>query len=292
MLSRRAFLSAVSAVPVAGVLRPHAVSAAADIQWAVKAPLGLQLWSLRKQLPGDLQGTLNKVRDMGFHDVEAAGLYHHSMEEFRAALDRAGLRCRSAHEGFGSLRDEPEKAFADAKGFGAASVACAWIDHGDSFTREDALKAADVFNRAGKAAREAGLTLSYHCHGYEFVPDDSGTLFDTLAGATDPALLGFQIDVQHAFMGGTDPAALITRYASRVRSLHLKDLKKGATAGHGKAIAPDEDDVPVGSGQVDMPAVLRAASKAGVAIYFIEDESPDPLGHIPQSISYLQHVAL
>ena len=84
--------------------------------------------------------------------------------------------------------------------------------------------------------------FAYHCHGYEFVPSPEGTLFDTLAGASDPARVMFQIDVFHAKFGGADPAPLITRYAARVASLHLKDLKKGVPIKTGTAIAkPDAD---------------------------------------------------
>ena len=70
----------------------------------------------------------------------------------------------------------------------------------------------------------------------------------------------------------------------------MKDLKKGLPITKGTAIAPPEADVPVGSGQVDMPAVLRAAMNAGTSVYYIEDESADPWGHIPTSVAYLESV--
>jgi len=280
-----------------GALALKPLQAAAPLRQEITSPLsgpiGLQLWSLRAQLPKDLPGTLAKVRAMGFREVEAAGLYKHTLAEFRAALDHAGLRCQSAHAGFGELRDATASALEQAKGFGATWVVCPWIDHkGDTFTREDALKAAEVFNRVAKEAEGEGLKLAYHCHGYEFVPSTEGTLFDTLAGATDPARVAFQIDVLHAYLGGADPAALITKYAPRVKSLHLKDLVKGFVVKAGTAIAPASSDVPVGTGQVDMKASLAAAVKAGVPLFYLEDESPDPLGHIPESLKYLQSVKL
>lgn len=294
MVTRRAFMTTVAAMPLVGLARP-ATSApvAEDIRTALNGPVGLQLWSLRTLLPGDLAGTLGKVRAMGFVEVEAAGLYKHTVTESRQALDAAGLKCRSAHAGFGALRDHTADTFAEAKAFGATTVVCPWIDHGNTFTADDAAKAVEVFNRVGAAAKAEGLTLAYHCHGYEFVPAaQGGTLFDTIANGTDPALVKFQIDVLHAYLGGADPVALITKHASRVTSLHLKDLKKGFPVTAGRALAPADSDVPVGSGQVDMPAVLRAAVKAGVGMYYIEDESPDPLGHIPQSVAYLKGVTL
>jgi sugar phosphate isomerase/epimerase len=188
---------------------------------------------------------------------------------------------------FERLRDNAAGAFAEAKTLGATSVVCPWIPPGRSFTREAALAAAQVFNTVGKAAEAAGLRFAYHCHGYEFVPSAEGTLFDTLAVAADPVRVSFQIDVFHALLGGADPVALITRYKGRVSSLHLKDLKKGFPITAGVAVAPPEADVPLGTGQVDIPATMAAARNAGASIFYIEDESSDPLRHIPQSVAYL-----
>ncbi len=296
MSSRREFLSTLTAGLTVATLKP-AWSLAADapeIKSGLSGPIGLQLYSLREYGPKDLPGTLAKVRGMGFRDVEAAGLWKRPLPEFRAALDAAGLKCTSAHIGMERLRDDAAGAIAEAKGLGAAGIVCAWIPHkGDTFTRADAQSGADVFNKFGKAAQDAGLTFGYHCHGYEFVPSPEGTLFDTFAGLADPKLVSFQIDVFHAFNGGADPVALIEKHKSRVKSLHVKDRKKGVPIKAGSAGAEDpEMDVPVGTGGIDYPAVLRAAKKAGVAYYYIEDESKDPLDHIPQSVAFLSSVKL
>lgn len=290
MRSRRDFLTTVAAGLGASVLRPN-WSLAADrpqIKTALGGALGLQLWSLREYLPKDVPATLAKVHAMGFRNVESAGLWGKTAPELRAALDKAELRCPSAHLGFDRLGKDAAGALAEAKVLGATDVGCAWIPHDKGFTREVALAAAKTFNTFGKAARDAGLHFSYHCHGYEMVPSPEGTLFDTLAGASDPALVFFQIDTFHAYHGGADPAALIVKYKDRVRSLHLKDQKKGFPVEVGKGTAPAEADVPVGTGQIDFPAVLRAARKAGVSQYYVEDESTDPLTHIPQSIAFLE----
>ena len=294
MSSRRDFLSTLAAGVTLSALKPTWSLGvdAPEIKSSLNGPIGLQLYSLREYGPKDLPGTLAKVRGMGFRDVEAAGLWKRPLPEFRAALDTAGLKCTSAHIGMERLRDDAAGAIAEAKGLGAAGIVCAWIPHqGDTFTRADAQNGADVFNKFGKAAQDAGLTFGYHCHGYEFVPSPEGTLFDTFAGLADPKLVTFQIDVFHAFNGGADPAALIEKHKGRVKSLHVKDRKKGVPIKAGSAGAEDpEMDVPVGTGGIDYPAVLRAAKKAGVAYYYIEDESKDPLGHIPQSVAFLSSV--
>ena len=194
--------------------------------------------------------------------------------------------------GFERLRDDLPGALAEAKAMGATGVVCPWIPHDKKFGREDALRSAEAFNRFGKGARDAGLRFGYHCHGYEFVPSPEGTLFDTLVGGTDPATVGFQIDVFHAYHGGANLVPVLEKLKGRVSSLHLKDLKKGFPVEPGAGGAPAEADVPVGSGQIDYPAVLRAAMKAGASQYYVEDESKDPLGNIPKSVAYLEGLKL
>ena len=295
MQTRRNFLTTVAAGVGAAALRPAWTLAAdrAEIKTALNGPVGLQLWSLRESLPKDLPGTLAKVRAMGFVEVEGAGLWGQPLAAFRAALDKAGLRCRSAHMGMERLEADLAGALAEAKGLGATDVVCPWIPHDDKgFTRDDALKAAEKFNRFGKAAKTAGLDFGYHCHGYEMVPATEGTLFDTLAKATDSSLVSFQIDTFHAYHAGADPVALIMRYKGRVRSLHLKDEKKGFPRETGSAGATPDADVPVGTGQIDFPAVLKAAVMAGASRYYVEDESADPLAHIPQTVAFLEGVKL
>jgi sugar phosphate isomerase/epimerase len=292
VLTRRTFLTTTAAGLAACAARPLA-AAAADTIPALGAPAALQLWSLREYLPKDLAGTLAKIKTMGIREVEGAGLWGHTAADLRSALDGAGLQCVSAHSDFERLRDDAPGVLAEARAVGALWVVCPWIPHkGASFTREDALGAAAVFNRFAKAAADAGMYFGYHCHGYEFVPSTEGTLFDTLAANTDARQVTFQVDVFHCHLGGGDPAAVIAKYASRVSSLHLKDLKKGWAVTPGTSEAPAEADVPVGSGQLPMAAILRAAVKAGVKMYFIEDESADPLTHIPQSLAYLKGLSL
>jgi sugar phosphate isomerase/epimerase len=286
--SRRTFLTTVTGSLAASVLGRQGVKAQGDIPSALNGPIGLQLWSLREYLPKDLPGTLAKVRPLGFREVEGAGLWGKSVAELRTALDAAGLQCQSAHMQFERLRDDLRGALAEAKALGARSVVCPWIPHEKTFTRDNALRAAEAFNQFGAEAAKSDLRFAYHCHGYDFVKAAEGTLFDTIATNTDPSRVAFQIDVFHAFHGGADPAQLIERYRARVISLHLKDLKKGVAVKVGTAVGRPEDDVPVGTGQIDMAAALRAAMKARTSVYYLEDESADPWGHIPQSLAYLK----
>src|SRR5262245_10070416 len=246
MASRRDFLAAATGLGAAALGLPRAAAAAAKaIKSPVNAPIGVQLWTFRESLPRDLSGTLARIRSLGFEEVEGAGLWKKTAAELRAALDAAGLACTSTHAGYERLRDDASGVIAEAKAVGARAVVCPWIAHEKAFTRDDALRAAETFNGFGKAARDAGLRFGYHCHGYEFVPAAEGTLFDTLAQNSDKDLVGFQVDVFHAYRGGADPTALIQKHGPRVTSLHLKDIKKGVPQEAGNPNTSPDLDVPL-----------------------------------------------
>lgn len=289
MPTRRQFLTTTTAAMVTAA-SPLLARSQREIKSSLGGVIGLQLWSLRTYLPKDLPGTLAQVRAMGFREVEGAGLWGKTASDLRGALDKAGLRCQSAHMGYERLQKDLEGALAEARAVGATWVVCPWI--AAKISREETLRAADVFNRAAKTAVSQGMRFGYHLHGYEFVPSPEGTLFDTLVANTDPKQVEFQVDVFHTFHGGGDPAKIIATQKSRVTSLHLKDLKKGAPVVAGQPTGTPDIDVPVGTGQLDMPAILRAAKAAGVGLYYIEDESDAPLTGIPASVKYLESVKI
>jgi sugar phosphate isomerase/epimerase len=88
--------------------------------------------------------------------------------------------------------------------------------------------------------------------------------------------------------GGGDPAALLTKYPGRFKLLHLKDLAKGVATGDPTGAAPDETSAVLGTGQLDFPAILRAAKASGVTHYYIEDEHPEAEAQIPKTLEYLR----
>ena len=191
--------------------------------------------------------------------------------------------------GYERLRDDAAGAFAEARSMGASWVVCPVDSPRQGLHARGPQAPRPTCSTASARRRDdAGLRFAYHCHGYEFVPSSEGTLFDTLAGATDPQQVAIQVDVFHTFHGGADPAALIAKLGPRATSLHLKDLKKGAPVTAGAGVGTPDIDVPVGTGQIDMPAVLTAARKAGTTLYYVEDESATPLANIPKSLAWLQ----
>ena len=295
MPTRRSILTSLAAGAGFAAVRPAfgVTPLPPEVKTALNGPVGLQLWSLRADLPKDVPGTLSRLRGLGLRHVEAAGLPNGlTAEAFRKALDSANLVCRSAHMPFERLRDDAAGAVKEAKALGCTFVVCPWIPHDKAgFAADDAAKAADVFNKASRAAKAEGLRLGYHAHGYEFLPGAGGTLFDALVKNTDPAV-GIEVDIFWAKAGGVDPAKLIASLPGRVPLIHIKDMKKGLALPAGSSGAPEDSDVAAGQGQLDLPGIFRAAIKSGVELYYIEDESTKPWEQIPVTLKYLSSLKL
>lgn len=249
---------------------------------------GVVSYTFREDLKKDTAGTLDRIKALGIMDIEFSELFGHTAPELRKMLDERGMTCSSYGTSFEIALKQPADAAANAKALGAKYVRVAWIPHKEPFTLERIKKLATDFNTIGKTLKEDhGLIFCYHNHGYEFTKENDVLLFDELVAATKPEWVSYEIDILWAFFPGADPAALISKHGDRFKLMHLKDLKKGVVGNHsGKT--PVENDVPLGTGQLDIPAILKAAKKAGFAHYYIEDESPQPWVQVPQSMEYLK----
>ncbi|PWU17096.1 MAG: sugar phosphate isomerase [Verrucomicrobia bacterium] len=271
-------------------LNPSVRAGSAGIGPSFKGPIGLELYSLRDQFKKDVPGTLDEVKQFGFKYVELAGTYGLSPEQFKAELAIRGIVPIAAHLPFKKWRDDPEGGAAEAKALGLKYAGCAWIDHEGDFNEETCRKAAAVFNKAGEVLARHGMKFFYHTHGYEFQPHGEGTLFDLLMKETDPKLVSYEMDIFWIVHPGQDPVKLLDKYGKRFELMHLKDMKKGTPTGLLTGSSDVKNDAALGAGQMDMPAILRAAKKAGVKWYFIEDESPVSKQQIPQSLRFLEQV--
>ena len=252
-----------------------------------KGPVGLQLYSLRDQFKKDVGGTLDQVRAFGITNVELAGTYGLTPEQFKAQLDARQLKAVSSHFSYEQCRDHIEDVVRDAKVLGVEYAGCAWIPHTDPFDEKTCREAAAVFNRAGAALAKHGIKFFYHTHGYEFLPYRDGTLFDLLMAETNPENVRIEMDVYWVVHPGQDPVKLLEKYGKRFELMHVKDMKRGTPGGF-TGQSDVTNNVVLGQGMIDWPRVLRAAKKAGVKWYFIEDESPTSVEQIPRSLRYLE----
>lgn len=249
--------------------------------------IGVQLYSFRKQLPGNVPGMLEKISKMGIKELEGGDSYGLPVDEFKSLLKKNNLEMISVGADFQQLAKNPQASVDLAKTYGAKYVVVFWIPHTDVFTIDDAKNAVVVFNTAGKLLKENGITLCYHAHGYEFGAYAEGTLFDYMAQNMNAAYANFEMDVFWVKHPGQDPVALLKKYPKRFPLMHLKDRQPG-TEGNQKGEADVETNVVLGSGDVGITAIMKAAKKAGVKHYFIEDESSRSVEQVPLSLAYLE----
>jgi len=255
-----------------------------------KGPIGLQLYSLRDSFKTDVPGTLEKVRAFGFRNVELAGTYGMAADQFKTLLASYGLRPVAGHFPYEQCRDNPEAVAQEAKALGMKYAGCAWIPHEGDFDDAECREAIDVFNKAGQVLARHGLRFFYHVHGYEFQPRGDETLFDKMMRETKPKWVTFEMDIFWVAFPGQNPVKLLEKYGRRWQLLHLKDMRKGLATGSLTGSTDVTNDVALGAGQIDLPPLLRAAKKAGVKWYIIEDESPTVEQQLPVSLRYLETV--
>lgn len=269
-----------------------AYAADAGTSASFKGPVGLQLYSLRADFAkAGVAATLDKVKAYGIKYVELAGTYDLPAEKFKAMLDERGLVPVSGHFPYKRFKEDPAAVAKDAAALGLQYAGVAWIDHKDPWDEAQVREAIQVFNHAGAALALKGIKFFYHLHGYEFQPHASGTLADLLISETTKDQVFYQMDVFWIVFPGQDPVKLLNQYSGRWVSMHLKDLKKGVATGSLSGHTDVANDVVLGTGQMDWTKILPAAQKAGLAYYFIEDESPDAATQIPQTLKYLEQVS-
>lgn len=254
------------------------------------APLGIAPYTFRKSFAKGLAATLDTIKMMGFTEIEGGGGKDISPEAFKKLCDDRGLSIPGTGVPYEQLVKDPAGIAARARSLGATFVMCSWIPHTKgNFSLENAKQAVADFNAAGKILKENGITLCYHAHGYEFQPHEKGTLLDYIFENTNPEYVSFEMDVFWIQFGGGDPLALLKKYGSRWKLMHLKDLRKGTTKDLTGLTGP-ENNVPLGEGELDIPGILKQAKKIGITHYFIEDESNHVNTQVPQSIAYLKNL--
>ena len=309
-MKRRSFLRNTAAAGLGGALGLQFMGCGMDVPYLDK--IGLQLWTVRNQLAADPMGTLQAIKAAGYHQVELQS--DAELDTILPMAKDAGLAVNSAHINFSSITgrwdlrgDNPqpvefETIVSRAKQAGLSDIVCGYIMKGNRETMDDFKRLAEQLNRAGEIANSAGLTLSYHNHSFEFKTLEGYPMagmqeldygYQVLVEETDADKLSFEVDIFWVALGGAEPQKWINRLAERCRMLHLKDLNpeievptfdEGAT--------PPEAFQELGDGTVDVIRCMNLGKAFNAAHVFVEqDQSPDPLASIRQSMEYLRGVA-
>ena len=251
MLSRRAFLASTAALPL--------LQAAGS----TKVPVGLELYSVRKELKEDLMGTVRKVAKMGYDGVEFYAPYFEWTPEYAKEvakmLKEEGIRCFSTHNGPKSFTPDGLRHAVELNQIlGSKYIVLASagkVEGLDGWKR-----VADTLNQGEEGMRSAGLDSGYHNHAVEFTPLDGQLPMDILAADTHKSVM-LQLDLGTCVEKGYDPVVWIDKNPGRIRSLHCKDWSP--EAGYQTLF---------GEGIVPWKKVLAAAKTTGGAEYFLIEQ--------------------
>jgi sugar phosphate isomerase/epimerase len=228
---------------------------------------GLQLYTLRDEMPKDPKGVLKQVSEFGYRQIES---YEHDRlgmwwgmqpKEFRSLLNDLDMKIVSSHC---KINKDFEKKADEAASLKMKYLICPYI--GPQKSLEDYKRIADQFNACGEICRKAGLKFAYHNHDYSFQQVKSEFPQDILMKNTNASTVDFEMDVYWVVTAGQDPNSWLRRYPDRFRLLHVKDRKKNA--------GPDDKDasVDLGKGSIDYPSLIKEAKEQGSEYFIVEQE--------------------
>jgi sugar phosphate isomerase/epimerase len=245
-------------------------------------PLGLELYTVRRELSADPERTLAAVAAIGYSYVEVVWpMLKTPVPEFRRMLDRAGLRARSGHIGTTVLDTGWEGQLDSARALGHEYLFVASLPGGQQRTLDDWRRWANRFNLAGRIARKHDLWLGFHTEPDNFAPIDGKIPYDVFVEALDPAVVRLQLDIGNVAMGGADPLAYLRRWRDRYVSYHIKDVPT-----IGKVV-----DTELGRGVLDLKKMLAAAGDlSGKLLYVEQEESKDALASAKVDFEFLSRL--
>lgn len=290
-MNRRRFLRSTSVAALAA--SPLARALEADN--AYRRNIGLQLYTLRNELAKDTPGTIKAVAAAGYKQGEMFGFPN--CEPVIAAARESGLGLHSSHFEWDSVVNPKDAGYSDfqrilekATKVGLTHLVIPYLAESNRKTLDDFKRVAAHANRAAVMAKKAGIQLSYHNHAFEFEPREGGkTGFDVFVSDFGPDVQ-FELDVFWVKVGGVDPVDLLKKLSGRVSQVHLKDLKAGLTLPAFGSVPADAFQE-LGDGIIPMEPILAASKAAGVKHCHVEqDQSPDPLASIRQSMDYLRRL--
>lgn len=285
MHKRRDFLKSAavlsSGVVLSSYMRSNLFSTNDD---KLKA-FGLQLWTLREDLPKDPKGILKQVASFGYKQIEGfegkQGIFWGMKNtEFKKLMDDLGMKFIATHC---DINKDFERKVNEAAEIDMKYLICPWL--GPQKKIDDFKKFAETFNQRGELCKKHGLRFGYHNHDYGFVPVDGQLPQDVLMQNTDKNLVDFEMDIYWVVTAGQDPIHWIDKYPGRFKLCHIKDRKKGAKA------SEKDVSVDVGTGSIDFRKILKEAKKKGMEYYIVEQEAYEgttPLAAAKADAEYLK----
>jgi sugar phosphate isomerase/epimerase len=256
---RRHFLKTSALCAAGSFLLPELLCSAPNAR--VKN-IGIQLYTVRKEMMADAAGTLKQLAKIGFKELESArsekgNYYGLQPKEIRKITEDLGMKLRSGHI---HVDNDWEKSLEEATETGQQYIISAVLPSKGQ-TIEHYQASADAFNKLGEQCSKANLFFGYHNHDSEFETVNGQVLYDILLEKTDPALVKMELDLGWVVAAGHDPFHYFSKYPGRFPLWHLKDMD-----------TTRKQSTEFGKGQVDIKGLLKQAKQSGMKHFFMEQE--------------------
>ncbi len=283
-----AIASGIALTSIAGKL--VGCSSANRMAAAASQSFGIQLYTLRDDMPKDPRGILKQLSEFGYKQIESfehdkLGMFWGMKNtEFKQYMDELGMKIVSSHA---DMNKDFERKAAEAGAIGMDYLICPYL--GPQKSMDDYKKAAEKFNISGEICRKNGLRFAYHNHDYSFQPLDGQFPQDVMMNATNKSAVDYEMDIYWVVTAGQDPIEWFNKHPNRFRLSHVKDRIKNLPLSEKSA------STTVGTGSINFPQILSAGKKQGLAYFIVEQERYDgttPLKASQEGAVYMKDLKL
>ena len=250
---------------------------------------GIQLYTLRDDMPKDPKGVLKQIAGFGYKQIESyegpnGMFWGMSNTDFKKYMDDLGMKIVASHA---DINKDFEKKAAEASAIGMKYLICPWL--GPQKSMDDYKKAADNFNKKGEICKSTGIRFAYHNHDYSFKPIEGQLPQDVMMNNTDASLVDCELDMYWVATAGEDIEAWLKKYKNRFRLCHVKDRSK--TPGTNNS----QNSVDLGTGSINWPSVLKTAKENGMKHFIVEQEyyaGTTPLKAVEVNAGYMKSLKI
>jgi sugar phosphate isomerase/epimerase len=242
--------------------------------------IGIQLYSVRKEMLADAVGTLKQLAKIGYKELESArsekgNYYGLQPKEIKKIVSDLGMTLRSGHV---HVDKDWQRSIDSAAEAGQDYLICSSLPSKGQ-TVDNYKKVAETFSKAGEDCKKSNIIFGYHNHEYEFEKENGQVLYDILLSSTDPQLVTWELDLGWVVASGNDPLAYFNKYPGRFPLWHLKDMD-----------VQKQQSTEFGKGQIKVLEILKNSKKSGVKHIFVEQEeyASTALESMKYDFDYLQ----
>ncbi len=279
MKTRRDFIKQTAAFAAGSILLPPFVNSSKKID-----NIGIQLYTVRKEMLADAIGTLKQLAALGIKQIESAGSdkgYYYGLQPtvIKKICADLGMKLSSGHI---HLDDKWKQTLEDAVLSGQEYLICSSMPAAGQ-TVDNYKKTAAAFNKAGEDSNKVNIKFGYHNHDFEFEKQNGQVLYDVLLDNTDANLVHMELDLGWVIATGNDPLTYFKNYPGRFPLWHLKDMN-----------LQKKESTEFGKGSLNILQILQHREQSGLKYFYVEQEeyTHSPLESMKENMNYLAKLKL